>query len=171
MKGFGLIIVLISLCVILAGCGLVQNIKERSINLKNALLYKRLETLHLDFIPRSGLNRDENQTPLATMVWIYQLKNKKSIENITYQALLTQADDILHTNTLNASSIMIMPDGQRSFDEPLEKEANYIAILGLFRQPDLSNNTWRLILNRDDLQAEKPRVIELGEGWLRLVPD
>lgn len=170
MKKISQKIMVIFLCGILAGCGLAQAVKDGTVSMKDAILYKKITTLRLDFIPRSGLNTDENQTPLATMVWVYQLKDKKAVEDAMYQTLLTQSDEILKKDTLNATSIMVMPQGQVSLDEPLEKDTQFIAVLGMFRSPDLSENTWRLVISREDLDADKPRVIELGEGWLRLLP-
>jgi len=45
-----------------------------------------------------------------------------------------------------------------------------VAVVGLFNRPDMKNNRWRLVLTRDDVDPGKPRTIELGEGWLSLVP-
>lgn len=170
MKNISQKLMVICLCGILAGCGLAQAVKEGTVSMKDAILYKKITTLRLDFTPRSGLNADEDQTPLATMVWVYQLKDKKAVEGAMYQALLTQSDEILKKDTLNATSVMVMPQGQVSLDEPLEKETKFVAVLGMFHNPDLSENTWRLVINREDLDADKPRVIELGDGWLRLLP-
>ncbi|SDC84498.1 type VI secretion system protein VasD [Proteus mirabilis] len=170
MKKISQKIVMFCLCSVLVGCGLAQTVKDGTVNMKDAILYKKITTLHLDFVARSGLNTDEDQTPLATMVWVYQLKDKKVIENSTYQMLLTRSDEILKKDMLNATSVMVMPDGQVSLDEPLEKETQFIAVLGMFRDPNLSEDTWRLVINREDLDADKPRVIELGDGWLRLLP-
>jgi type VI secretion system protein VasD len=38
----------------------------------------------------------------------------------------------------------------------------------LFRHPDVQRNTWRLTLNRDDLDPDRARVIELGDNQLTL---
>ncbi|MGJ3449097.1 type VI secretion system lipoprotein TssJ, partial [Enterobacter sp. PTB] len=43
-------------------------------------------------------------------------------------------------------------------------------VVALFRQPDLKHNTWRLVLRRDDLDPDKARTVELGDGSLSLVP-
>lgn len=170
MKYFIQKIIILSLCGVLAGCGLAQAVKDGTVSMKDAILYKKITTLRLDFTPRSGINADEDQTPLATMVWIYQLKSQKTVESASYQMLLAQSDEILKKETLESTSVMVMPGGQVSLDVPLEKETQFVAVLGLFRNPDLSENTWRIVINREDLDADKPRVIELGDGWLRLLP-
>ncbi|RLR55282.1 type VI secretion system-associated lipoprotein, partial [Pseudomonas aeruginosa] len=60
MKKISQKIMVIFLCGILAGCGLAQAVKDGTVSMKDAILYKKITTLRLDFIPRSGLNIDEN---------------------------------------------------------------------------------------------------------------
>ena len=53
---------------------------------------------------------------------------------------------------------------------PMDEEAQFVSVVGLFNRPDMKNNTWKLVLTRDDLDPDKPRTIELGDGFLTLVP-
>ena len=53
---------------------------------------------------------------------------------------------------------------------PMDEDAQFVAVVGLFNRPDQKDNRWRLVLTRDDLDPDKPRTIELGDGWLSLVP-
>ncbi|MBU5385938.1 type VI secretion system contractile sheath small subunit [Citrobacter cronae] len=50
------------------------------------------------------------------------------------------------------------------------EDAHFVAVVGLFNRPDQKENRWRLVLTRDELDPDKPRTIELGDGWLSLVP-
>ena len=43
-------------------------------------------------------------------------------------------------------------------------------MVGLFNRPDIKNNTWKLVLSRDDLDPDKPRTIQLNSTGLTLVP-
>ena len=63
-----------------------------------------------------------------------------------------------------------MPNGSVMLNMPMDEEAQYVAVIGLFNRPDMKNNTWRLVLSRDDLDPDKPRTIELGNGFLTLIP-
>jgi type VI secretion system protein VasD len=49
-------------------------------------------------------------------------------------------------------------------------KTQFIAIAGQFYQPDETRNSWRLILKRDELDADKPRTIELLRSQLTLLP-
>ena len=53
---------------------------------------------------------------------------------------------------------------------PMDEDAQFVAVVGLFNRPDQKDNRWRLVLTRDDLDPDNPRTIELGDGWLGLVP-
>jgi hypothetical protein len=46
----------------------------------------------------------------------------------------------------------------------------FVAIAGLFLAPDIANNTWRVVLSREDLDPDKAREIELNNHGLTLAP-
>lgn len=157
-------------CCLLAGCGLTQSVKDGAVNMTKSLFYKKIKTLHLDFVPRSAVNDDGEQTPLATMVRVYQLKDRKGVDAADYQKMLHEADKVLKEDVLISKELLIMPKGNVTLDIPMDEDAQFVAVVGLFNRPDLKDNRWRLVLSRDDLDPDKPRTIELGDGWLNLVP-
>lgn len=160
----------IALCTLLAGCGLTQAVSDGAVNATKAIFYKKIKVLHLDFQPRAAANADEAQTPLATMVRVYQLKDRKNIDAADYQKLLRDADSVLKEDIVASRSLLVMPKGSVTLNMPMDENAQFVAVIGLFNRPDMRNNTWKLVLNRDDLDPDKPRTIELGNGWLTLVP-
>jgi type VI secretion system protein VasD len=157
-------------CTLLAGCGLTQTVKEGTVNATKAIFYKQIKTLHLDFAPRTAINADGAQTPLATMVWVYQLKDRKAVDEASYPMLLRNADKILKDDLLVSKSLLVMPQGSVTLNMPMDESAQYVAVVGLFNRPDLKKNGWRLVLRRDELDPDKPRTIELADGFLSLVP-
>ncbi|MFJ1502074.1 type VI secretion lipoprotein TssJ, partial [Erwinia amylovora] len=66
--------------------------------------------------------------------------------------------------------LLVMPKGSMTLNMPMDENAQFVAVIGLFNRPDLQDNRWRLVLTRDDLDPDKPRTAELGDGWLSLVP-
>lgn len=72
-------------------------------------LYKKIKTLHLDFTPRSAINADGAQTPLAAMVRVWQLRDRKAVDAADYQTLLRNADTILKDDVLASKSLLVMP--------------------------------------------------------------
>lgn len=162
--------VLLALCGLLAGCGLMQTVTDGTVNVTQSLFYKKIKVLHLDFEPRAAVNVDEAQTPLATMVQVWQLKDRQKVDAADYQALLRDADKVLKEDIVASKSLLVMPKGSVILNMPLEEDTKYVAVIGLFNRPDMKNNTWRQVLTRDDLDPDKPRIIELGNGFLTLVP-
>ncbi|WP_145518809.1 type VI secretion system lipoprotein TssJ [Yersinia mollaretii] len=163
-------ILLLTVCALLAGCGLTQTVKDGTVNLTKSIFYKQIKTLHLDFSPRAAVNADGEQTPLATMVRVYQLKDRKNVDSADYQTLLRQADAVLKDDILASKSVLVMPKGNVTLDMTMDESAQFVAIIGLFNRPDMKENSWRLVLSRDELDPDKPRTIELGSNGFTLVP-
>lgn len=163
-------VVLLALCGLLAGCGLTQTVTDGTVNVTKSIFYKKIKVLHLDFDPRAAVNADEAQTPLATMVQVWQLKDRQKVDAADYQTLLRDADNVLKEDVVASKSLLVMPKGSVILNMPMNEEAKYVAVVGLFNSPELKNNTWRLVLTRDDLDPDKPRTLELGNGFLTLVP-
>lgn len=156
-------------CCLLAGCGLTQSVTDGTVSLTKSIFYKQIKVLHLDFIPRAASNADGEQIPLATMVRVYQLKDRKAVEAANYPTLLNKADAALKDDVLASRSLLVMPDGSVTLNMPMDENAQFVAVVGLFNRPDLKENRWRLVLTRDDLDPDKARIIELGDGWLSLI--
>ncbi|EKK5548688.1 type VI secretion system lipoprotein TssJ [Enterobacter hormaechei] len=157
-------------CGLLAGCGLTQTVTDGTVSITKSIFYKKIKTLHLDFTPRKAINADGAQTPLATMVRVYQLKDRKNIDTADYQTLLRKADTVLKEDELATKELLVMPNGSVTLNMPMDEDAEFVAVVGLFNRPDMKDNRWRLVLTRDDLDPDTPRTIELGEGWFSLVP-
>lgn len=163
-------IALMLLCSLLTACGLTQAVSDGAVSATKAILYKKIKVLHLDFEPRAAINADEGQTPLATMVQVYQLEDRQKVDAADYQRLLRDADNTLKGDIVASKSLLVMPKGSVTLNMPMSEEAKFVAVVGLFNRPDLRNNTWKLVLSLDDLDPDKSRTIELGNGWLTLVP-
>lgn len=157
-------------CALLTGCGLTQTVTDGTVNLTKSIFYKKIKTLHLDFQPRTAINADGAQTPLATMLRVYQLKDRQAVDAADYQTLLRNADAALKDDVLASKSLLVMPKGSVTLNMPMDEEAQFVAVVALFNRPDITEDRWRLVLSRDDLDPDQPRIIELGDGWLSLVP-
>ncbi|ELY5884985.1 type VI secretion system lipoprotein TssJ [Cronobacter sakazakii] len=159
----------LALCCVITGCGLTQAVKDGTVSMAKSVFYKKIKTLHLDFSARAALNVDGDQTPLATMVRVYQLKDRKTLDAADYGSLLQNADTVLKDDLLASRELLIIPKGNVTLDMPMEENAQFVAVVGLFNHPDVKDNRWRLVLSREDLDPDKPGVVELGDDWLNLV--
>ncbi|MTH48777.1 type VI secretion system lipoprotein TssJ [Intestinirhabdus alba] len=157
----------------LAGCGLTQSVTEGTKSAFNSVFYKTITTLHLDFTAREALNidtRENNSLSVPVVVRIYQLKNRKVFDKITYQQLLTEGDSLLKEDVLASREVVLRPGGDASLDMPMESEAKFVAVVGLFRNPDIDKEGWKQVLEREELDPDRPRVLQAGNNVLTLLP-
>lgn len=101
---------------------------------------------------------------------VYQLKDRKTFDKTVYQQLLQDDASILKDDMLTSRNVVVKPDGDASLDMPMEEEAQFVAVVGLFRHPDMTNDTWRQVIKRSDLDPDNPRILEAGENHLTLQP-
>ncbi|MEG1653219.1 MAG: type VI secretion system lipoprotein TssJ [Hafnia sp.] len=158
---------------LLAGCGLTQSVADGTVSVTKSIFYKQIKTLHLDFNAREALNTDANDMSalsVPTMVRVYQLRDSKAFEQLDYQSLLVDGDASLKADLLSSREVVVKPGTGALLNMPMEKEAKFVAVVGLFRMPDTQKNSWRLVIDREELLPDDPRVIELGNNALSLKP-
>lgn len=157
----------------LASCGVTQSVTDGTKSAFNAVFYKKIKVLHLDFTAREALNtdsRESNSLSEPVVVRVYQLKDRKTFDKMVYQQLLKDGETILKADLLATRDVVVKPGGDANLSMPMEEEAKYVAVVGLFRHPDMVNNTWKLVTEREDLDPDKPRILETGNNHLTLQP-
>ncbi|MEX9251389.1 type VI secretion system lipoprotein TssJ [Pseudenterobacter timonensis] len=164
------ILLAMSLGVALTGCGLTQSVKEGTVSVAKSIFYKQVKTLHLDIRAREGVNNNAKGASLATVVRIYQLKDRKAFDSTDYPSLFADDSQAIKADLVAEKDIRLRPGESIALDMPLEETAQYVAVAGMFMTPDQTNDTWRLVLTRDDLDPDLPRIIEASHNRLTLQP-
>lgn len=165
-------IMMCSAFVLLSGCGLQQKVSNGTTSTFDAIFYKQIKTLHLDFTARESLNSDSREhNPLSqpVMVRVFQLRERKAFDGAVYQQLTGDAANVLKSELMADRDVVLTPGGDVSLNMPMEKEAQFVAVVALFQQPDMTKNNWRVVLERNQLDPDKARVIELSSHSLRLI--
>jgi type VI secretion system protein VasD len=160
-----------ALVLLLSGCGLTQTVTDGTVSATKSLFYKQVKVLHLDFTAREALNTDfheENSSSEPVMVRVYQLRDDKAFQKTVYQQLAADGDSTLKDDLLASRNVVVKPGTAVSLDMPMEKDAKFVAVVGLFRHPDMEKDHWRILLTLDDLDPDKPRTIELSNNSLTL---
>lgn len=166
--GTGLAVMALALS--LSGCGLTQKTTDGTEAVTKSIFYKQVTTLHLDIRAREAINRNAAGVPLSTMVRIYQLKDRKVFDAASYPSLLASDSQALRADVVAQKDIRLQPGAAVMVDMPMEATAQYVAIAAMFMAPDLVNDTWRMVLTHNDLDPDKPRIIEAGDYRLTLKP-
>ena len=155
---------------LLTGCGLTQTVSESTVSLTKSIFYKEIKTLHLDFLAREAVNKNAQGIALSTVVRIYQLKDRKAFDSANYQSLFAEDSTVVKADLVAQKDIRVRPGESVTLDIPLETEAQYIAVAGMFISPEQSEDSWRVVLSREDLDPDKARIIELKTQGLALMP-
>ncbi|MGY9368497.1 type VI secretion system lipoprotein TssJ [Citrobacter pasteurii] len=157
----------------LTGCGVTQGISDGTKSAYTAIFHKKIKVLHLDFTAREALNtdaRESNSLSESVVVRVYQLKDRKTFDKTVYQQLLKDGETVLKADLLASRDVVVKPGGDANLNMPMEEDARFVAVVGLFRHPDMVNNTWKQVIQRDDLDPDKPRILEAGNNHLTLQP-
>ncbi|EOQ46298.1 TPA: type VI secretion system lipoprotein TssJ [Citrobacter braakii] len=157
----------------LTGCGVTQGITDGTKSAFNTVFYKKIKVLHLDFTAREALNtdsRESNSLSEPVVIRIYQLKDRKTFDKTVYQQLLIDGETILKADLLASRDVVVKPGGDATLNMPMEADTQFVAVVGLFRHPDMVNNTWKLVIGREELDPDKPRILEAGNNHLTLQP-
>lgn len=154
---------------VITGCGLTQKISEGTVSLTKSIFYKEIKTLHLDFFAREAVNKNAQGIALSTVVRIYQLKDRKAFDSANYQSLFVEDSIVVKADLLAQKDVRIRPGESVTLDIPLETETQYIAVAGMFISPEQTEDSWRVVLGREELDPDKARIIELKAQGLALL--
>jgi len=115
-------------------------------------------------------SRESNSLSQPVVIRVYQLKDRKTFDKTVYQQLLQDDSTILKDDMLASRDVVVKPGGDANLDMPMEEKAQFVAVVGLFRHPDMDNNAWKQVIKRSDLDPDKPRILEAGDNSLTLQP-
>lgn len=156
----------------LSGCGLGQSVSDGTKSAVSSIFYKKIKTLHLDFVARADLNtdaRENNSHPESVVIRVYQLRDRKTFDKTVYQQLLKEDDTLLEQDLLASRDVVLNPGGAASLDMPMEGDAKFVAVVALFRHPDSAKQGWKQVLDREQLEPDKARVFAAGANSLSLI--
>ncbi|WP_277964462.1 type VI secretion system lipoprotein TssJ [Pseudomonas sp. RIT-To-2] len=162
-----------ALSIMLSGCGVTQAVSDGTASTARAIFHKQVDTLHLDFSGREALNTvgpDMSALSVTTLVRVYQLRDAKAFEKASYDRIVANSESLLGPDLLNEHAVVVKPAQGAVLNVPLAKEAKFVMLVALFRQPDTQLNTWRLTLRRDQLDPDHARRLELVGNRLTLQP-
>ena len=165
---FPLVALTAGITLMLTGCGLTQSISDGTVAVTKSIFYKQIKTVHLDIRAREAVNSNAGGAALSTVVRVYQLKDRKTFDSTDYPSLFKADSQAIKADLVAEKDIRLQPGGAVMVDMPMDEKAQYVAVAGMFMSPDQVNNTWRVVLSRDDLDPDKARVIEAGNNRLTL---
>ncbi|QLX27738.1 type VI secretion system lipoprotein TssJ [Citrobacter freundii] len=159
------------LALILSGCGLLQSVSDGTRSAASSLFYKQIKVLHLNISGRAALNtdsREQNSAPQSVIVRIYQLKDEKRFNQTQYEQLVGDGANLLKEDLLAEQFVVVKPNSAVTLDMPMEEGTQFVAIAALFRDPDMAQGNWRLVVKRHDLDPDEARKIVLDDHTMTM---
>ena len=144
--------------------GLESTERQAKLDAIRAIQYAVLERLS-----NPAVIRDEIERLLENLAALAEAAASETSTALT-DDLVSHGERVLGGDLLSEKAVVVKPGEAAQLSTPLHREAQYIAVIALFRNPDMEQDAWRLTLQRDDLDPDQPRVVELGDNRLKLRP-
>jgi type VI secretion system protein VasD len=156
-------------CAILtiAGCGIAQSVKSGTVDAAKWAFTTQIKTMNLDLTSRSSLNTSGAGQSLSTVLRVYQLKTPQAFEQLDYAQLQSNDLDALKPDLLGTTDVVLRPDANASISEPMNDDAQFVAIVAFFRD-DGRDSTWRLLIPKKQWKATDPVKVEVRDNSLQL---
>jgi type VI secretion system protein VasD len=99
--------------------------------------------IEIKLLSQAHLNPDRKHHALPVLVRIYQLSQLEPFESATFHQLWQNDRQILGSTLKSRQEIIISPNSQMTVKVMPQKNAQYLAVVALFRKPE--HHQWRLL--------------------------
>ena len=100
------------------------------------------------------INRDITGNPLSVVVRLYQLKQSKEFNQLTFDLISSNRSDaeLFGDSLMKRSEIVLVPGTSHSSTETLLAETKYLGVVAFFRRPDA--HYWRFLIDADQIRKK-----------------
>jgi len=151
----------------IAGCGIAQSVKTGTVDAAKWAFTTQIKTMNLDLMSRSSLNTSGAGQSLSTVLRVYQLKTHQAFEQLDYAQLQNNDLDALKPDLLGTADVVLRPNASASISEPMDEQAQFVAIVAFFRDEG-RGSTWRLLIPKKQWKATDPVKVEVRDNSLQL---
>ena len=100
------------------------------------------------------INRDLTGNPLSVVIRLYQLKQSKEFNQLTFDLVSSNRSDteLFGEGLLKRSEIVLVPGTSHSSTETLLVDTKYLGVVAFFRRPDA--HYWRFLIDADQIRKK-----------------
>ena len=149
----------------LAGCGVAQSVKTRTVDAAKWAFTTQVKTMNLDFVGRSSANTSGTGQSLSTVVRIYQLKSPQAFDQLDYAQLQANDMDALKADLLGSTDLVLRPNANASISEPMSDDAEYVGIVAFFRDEG-RDSKWKLVVPKKQWKKTDPVKVDVRDSTL-----
>src|SRR5579871_3474031 len=150
---------------LLSACGAWQSVSDTTSSAYHAVFFKQIKTLNVDLSARAELNPDDAGRPTSVAVRVYQLKDRKTFDGVSYDDLLKNDRTVLAQDLQESMAAVLNPGAAASLSQPMKDDTKYVAIVAFYRNPG-SGDGWKYVIEKKKLDADKPLKLQLVDQLL-----
>jgi type VI secretion system protein VasD len=152
----------------LNGCGVVQAIKDGTINFSKPASTRYAKTITVDLEAQPFINADPDGNPLSVVLRFYQLRDVTTFAELTYVQFQRGDQKLLKDDLLATKDVVLRPGVSTSMTEAMNEATQVVGVIAFFREPTQSK-TWKLAIPGDRWKGADPVRIEADGNEIRLV--
>lgn len=100
------------------------------------------------------LNRDNSESPLSVVLYVYQLKDRQAFSRLTFEDFLSGKTDadLLGEDLINKTEQVMLPGAKESVTSGLLPEAKYVGVVAMYRLP--APQQWRYLIPAEQIRKK-----------------
>jgi type VI secretion system protein VasD len=141
--------------VLLCACGTWQAVSDGTSSAYHSVFFKQVKVLNVDLSARAGLNPDDAGRSTSLAVRVYQLKDRKLFDGVSYDDLLKNDRTVLAQDLQASMAAVVNPGASVSLSQPMQADTKYVAIVAFYRNPG-NGDGWKYVIVKKKLSADAP---------------
>ncbi|APA90145.2 type VI secretion system lipoprotein TssJ (plasmid) [Paraburkholderia sprentiae WSM5005] len=162
---FRLTMATVASCVLLSACGAWQSVSDGTSSAYHAVFFKQVKVLNVDLTARAELNPDDAGRSTSLAVRVYQLKDRKLFDGVSYDDLLKNDRTVLAQDLQASMAAVVNPGASVSLSQPMQADTKYVAIVAFYRHPG-NGDGWKYAITKKKLSADAPLKLTLMDQEL-----
>lgn len=140
---------------LLSACGAWQSVSDGTSSAYHAVFFKQVKVLNVDLTARAELNPDDAGRSTSLAVRVYQLKDRKLFDGVSYDDLLKNDRTVLAQDLQSSMAAVVNPGASVSLSQPMQADTKYVAIVAFYRNPG-HGDSWKYVIEKKTLSADVP---------------
>lgn len=140
---------------LLSACGAWQSVSDGTSSAYHAVFFKQVKVLNVDLTARAELNPDDAGRSTSLAVRVYQLKDRKLFDGVSYDDLLKNDRTVLAQDLQSSMAAVVNPGASVSLSQPMQADTKYVAIVAFYRNPG-NGDSWKYVIEKKTLSADVP---------------
>lgn len=146
--------------VLLSACGAWQAVSDTTAGAYHSVFFKQVKVLNVDLTARAELNPDDAGRSTSLAVRVYQLKDRKLFDGVSYDDLLKRDRTVLAQDLQANMAAVVNPGASVSLSQPMLADTKYVAIVAFYRNPG-NGDGWKYVITKKKLSADTPLKLTL----------